>query len=89
MTSATRDGRQMVEGAVEAVKIRAKLLHIERVRRVQACKVMLPTDSLPLGNYYCGWCTVLGFVLPENGVIVGKMPDFCQGCDLLFATGVL
>lgn len=48
----------------------------------------LPIEALPLGNYYCSWCSHLCFVLPEDKVS-DEPPVFCDNCDFLFAQGVL
>lgn len=83
-------GDQIAVAETEASgKTIGSLLLMDHRTRDREGREMLSVEDLPLGNYYCMMCTHPGFVVPENGTVVGVMPIFCDNCDLLFAEGVL
>lgn len=90
MTNANGGEPQAIKyaGTVVSVETAGKLLSVQQRIQGRVGKTMLPIEALPLGNSYCLYCTAPCFVLPEKGVSP-DLPDFCTGCDDLFAMGVL
>lgn len=74
--------------SAELIESVSRVLLMEGRKKAREGKEMFPLESLPLGNYYCGWCTWPCFVVPVDGV-VGEMPVFCENCNWLFANGLL